>query len=480
MPNKVLNRAIFLKNIMYAFIAQGVSLTLSVIMTLFVPQILGIVEFSYWQLFLFFAGYCGFFHFGLHDGIYLRMGGIEYENLNKKLIGSQFYISLIYYCIIASLIALISIFFVEDSSRRYVLLAVAIYLPIYNAAGFIGYVFQAVNKTKIYSISVVIDKILFVISVLVLLFLSNESFIWLVVLFIVSKLISLCYCIWKAKQILFNEWEPFKNTYKELLSNIVVGLNLMFSNIAGTLILGFGRFVIDRAWGIVTFGVVSFSLLLSYFFLTFIGQISMVLFPALRQINETALNKIYNLCSNVLMILLPGILLAYAPINYYLALLLPQYTESLQYLIFLLPLCIYDGKMNLLCSTFFKVLRKEKLLLRINLSALLFSVVCCLIGAYIIYDLNIVILSMVVAVAFRSVISEIFLSKMMGKRIYKNLGLESFLVIIFIISAWYLSLIDGFVLYFIMYLVYLFLLRKRIIGLLKSIRSRSTRKNASL
>ncbi|WP_249630235.1 hypothetical protein [Streptococcus uberis] len=65
----------FKKNLLAAFSAQGVSLLISILMSLFVPKILGITEFSYWQLFIFYIGYAGFFHFGYNDGLYLKLGG---------------------------------------------------------------------------------------------------------------------------------------------------------------------------------------------------------------------------------------------------------------------------------------------------------------------------------------------------------------------------------------------------------------------
>ena len=73
-----------IRNIIYSFSAQTVSIILSVLMSLLVPKMLGVEDFSYWQLFLFYLSYVGFFHFGITDGVYLKNGGISYENLNKK------------------------------------------------------------------------------------------------------------------------------------------------------------------------------------------------------------------------------------------------------------------------------------------------------------------------------------------------------------------------------------------------------------
>ncbi|WP_236797408.1 hypothetical protein [Bacillus cereus] len=243
----------------------------------------------------------------------------------------------------------------------------------------------------------------------------------------------------------------------------------MFSNVASLLVLGSGRFIVDKVWGITVFGAISFAILMTNFFLTFIGQISMVLFPALRQTDEIGLRKFYYISRDVLGIILAGFLLAYMPLNYILSLWLPQYKESLYYLALLLPLCTYEGKMNLLCTTYFKVLRKERLLLNINLVSLVISIIMSLIGAYVFKNIYIVVIAMVLAVAIRSIISEIYLARFMEANIIKDIFVESILVVVYITCTWYISPVFGFVLYLGAYLLYLLFSRAKLINILKII-----------
>ena len=75
---------IILENITYTFTANIFTMLISVVMTLILPKFLGVTDYSYFQLYIFFISYVGFFHFGWIDGIYLKIGGMEYENLNKN------------------------------------------------------------------------------------------------------------------------------------------------------------------------------------------------------------------------------------------------------------------------------------------------------------------------------------------------------------------------------------------------------------
>ena len=62
-------------NLMYSIVANLLSMFVSAILLLVLPNLLGETEYGYWQLYLFYTSYVGFFHLGLVDGIYLRIGG---------------------------------------------------------------------------------------------------------------------------------------------------------------------------------------------------------------------------------------------------------------------------------------------------------------------------------------------------------------------------------------------------------------------
>ncbi|WP_256704053.1 oligosaccharide flippase family protein [Paenibacillus sp. FSL H8-0259] len=449
-------------NVFYAFSAQGISFLLSVILSLIVPKVLGVEEFSYWQLSIFYMTYLGFFHFGLNDGIYLRLGGAEYGRLDYKSLGSQFWIAFIFHCVIGCSFIIYSLLFIDDWKRQFVFITTGIYLPLINAIGFIGYIFQSVNKTKLFSLSVIIDKLWFIIVVIILLICKNDNFIWFVILDIVGKLASITFLIWNGRIIIISKPYFSKKIFKEIYNNVSVGINLMFSNVAGLFILGSGRFVVDKNWGIEVFGVFSLAVTLATFLLSFIAQISMVLFPALRQSNEEQQKRIFGVSREILGLILPGFLLVYMPLYYILNLWLPQYKESLVYLIFLLPLCVYEGKMNLLCTTYFKVLRLEKKLLKINLISLSLSILLAVLGGYLINNIYVVVLSSVVAIAFRSIVSEFHLMKLIGGKALSGVVEESLLVLIFVGATWFTGPFKGFIIYSFCYGVYLICSKNKI------------------
>lgn len=450
------NKKIFIRNVLFAFMAQGISLLLSILMSLIVPKILNVEQYAYWQLFIFYIGYVGFSHLGLTDGVYLKIGGKNYRDLEYSLYKSQLVLSLLFQIMVAvSLMAVVRHLQIEP--RRLLVIAMALlYMLVFNAAGYFGYVFQAVNKTHTYSMSIIVDRAIFIVAVLAACLVADTNYLYFILFYILSKTIALGYCLWRGWDLVKAPFRLTKKVWHELWSNIFCGSKLLLANIASTLILGVGRIVVDSTWGLTAFGQISFSLSLTAFFLQFISQISMVLFPTLRQVDAHTQQKLYGIIRRALAYILPIAFVVYFPMKVILGIWLPAYQESLTYLAFLLPICTYDGKMQLLCNTYFKVLRKENWLLYCNVIASLLSVVLCTVGAYCFDSVLAVVLGMVVAIAFRSMVAEICLAKMMGAPIAAKLLGESLLVIAFLIGNTVFAGIRSWILFVILYGVYLY------------------------
>ena len=80
----------FIHNFSYALSSNLVTMVVSALTVFIIPKFLGVSDYGYWQLFLFYSSYVPFLQFGWTDGIYLRYGGLEKRDLDKKLFFSQF------------------------------------------------------------------------------------------------------------------------------------------------------------------------------------------------------------------------------------------------------------------------------------------------------------------------------------------------------------------------------------------------------
>lgn len=460
----------FAKNVAVAFIAQGISLIASVLTSLFIPKLLGVEQFSYWQLFIFYSGYVGFFHFGLSDGIYLRYGGKELEELDKPMIGSQYRLMTSWQIVLCIIMLPVLILTTSSPERRIVWACIAVYMLLANIACFWGFVYQAANRTRVYSVQTIISKVAFIFCIALLLFLHYDQFELYIILFIASHLVAALYCIIKSKDFIFAKGTPLKEAVSEAWINIRVGINLTISNIASSLILGIGRIFVDMTQEITEFGLLSFAISLTNFFLQFISQVSMVMFPALRQIEPNKARQLFISLRRNSSYLLCFIMVLFVPMRKILGMWLPQYEVSLNYLTWLLPICIFDGKMQLLYSTYLKVLRKEKSLLAINIISLAVSALLCALSTFVLESLNALVVTMVFCIALRSILSNIVISRNYELSVDSITAWECILSVVFIVSNMYLGLWKAGAIYLAAYCIFMVFNRRYIADILRMIK----------
>ena len=439
------------KNFIFAFVAQGVSLLVSISTNLILPKVMSPTNFSYWQLFIFYSLYIPSLALGLNDGVYLRYGGALKEKLNYDSIKSQYIFGIYYQFILAVVVGGILIFFSHTTKRRFVIFLVLIYYIVYTCHNFLGYIFQAVNETNIYSKSIIIHRIFFLLSQLILIWILCKNVFFYIPFYILAIAIALMYLLLKIYPFFKDANFDFNLGRKEAWISIKVGISLMIANVCSTLVLGVGRQIIDVHWGLLTFGKISFSLTLINFALTFISQIGLVLFPALRRLNRNNLQNYYKNLTLGLFYILPLMYVLYLPLQFILRYWLPDYSKSIDYLSIILPICFFDGKMNLIGNTFFKVLSKQVLLLKINVLAIIFATIWGLIGAYVFNNVTFVIVGMVATIMFRSIISDLILSKDIHVKVINLELMDILLAIIFMLIAnnfaWYIAMIVILVLY---------------------------------
>lgn len=405
----------FKRNISLAFLSQLVALCASLIMALIVPKFLGVEEYGYWQLFLFYAGYVGLFALGVNDGLYLLNGGKHFEDLDVRGIKTQLALFLLLESAFSlSLICIVSVSFGPGTPRFYIGVCVALFLPIFNVSGFLGYMFQALSKTVIYSMGILIAKSVFL-GLSLILILAHGDYLQYVFAHMASQGFALVYLFVKARSAGEIPRGISLDGLAQMAESIKAGLPLMVSNLVAMFILGVGRCIVDIKWGISAFGELSFSLSILNLVMVFVTQLSMVLFPALRRCDASNRKWYYGVISSLLDYVLP---IAYAllPVaSLLVSAWLPQYSASIDYLVLLMPVCLFNAKMDIECTTFMKVLRLERLLLGINILMLVVGSALCIVAAYAFNSIYAVCTAMSLTVISRYCLSRAILDRLLSR-----------------------------------------------------------------
>lgn len=467
----LMDRHSLISNTMVAFLAQGFVMLLSAMQILLVPKVLGVEQYGFWQLFLLYATYVGFFPLGLNDGVYLRNGGKTRDEVDKRSIFSQMLFGLTYETPIAAVVILVAIFGGFNQDREIIIACTGIYIVLQNLVNFMVSTFQAMNEIKRASYARIVERAVFLVPLVILLLAHVQSFIPLVYAYLFAAVVQLMYCLFFFRDFISCGFEGFGRATRDGLTNIRIGIKLMIANIASMLIIGIGQFTIDAAWGIETFGKLSLALSLMNFVLVFVSQVGMVLFPALRQATPRELSRFYLLARDAIGLFFPAVYLLYFPITIVLQLWLPDYANSFIFLAYLIPICIFDSKMNITCTTFFKVCRKEKLLMLINLGTVALSITGAFVGAFVIKSVYAVIGAMVISVVLRSLVSEQLVRRELELKDSGTFAWEVLLSLVFVVSTTLLPGIASFGIFFVVYASYIALHHKRMGELVRTMRN---------
>lgn len=362
-----------MKSIIQVLSANVFVTLIGILQTLLLPLILDPLEYGYWSLYVLYVSYAGFIIFGFCDGFYLKHGGINYKNIDKKLF-SFFHIVLIIYLVIILLIWELYVFlYINDEQKRSIFMFIGIGGFLFALRSYYVLFNQATARFKIYSFGVVIEKIIILAAIILYIQLPNINSSHVIIASVLGKIVTIIYFVYQTREIIFSKTVVTRAYLKDSWNNVTVGFSLTLSGIGIMLISGFGRFFIEKKLGIVELGLYSFMFTISLIFSQTILAISSVLFPTLKRIAEERAKYLLEELDGLIIYFSSLILLMYYPARLLLENIFIEYTSSMQLLIFLFPIIVSQARMSLVFNTLYKVLRYEKQLM-INV---LYSLVVC-------------------------------------------------------------------------------------------------------
>ncbi len=426
-------------NLAYAIIAQGIGLLSSILTSLVLPKVLGVDEYAYWQLFLMYSAYSGFALLGLNDGVFLRLGGKRYSEINKGELKAQQLVIAASQMLVAigCLVAIAGADF--DGYRGVVFSLCVLFGLLANLAQCLRYVFQCTNLTRISSIADFSFKGIFFIYMGTGLALGVNSSFPYIVGYVICQAIALLYICVCARDLLLAK-ASFSGVLRICASDIKSGLKIMVAFYADSLIAGFTRMLTDWRLGLAAFGKLSLSFSITSFVLGFIGQVSIVVFPLLKRLGLDGQKEKYLSIRLILHTVLPCAYLLYIPGKVVLGAWLPAYEESLRYLALTLPLCVYSCKANLLFNTYMKIERREGTLCLVNLVAMLFNGLLASLSIVGFTSIEAAACGIIATVWLRDLAFENLMSRRFGNSIVSFSLAEAIITVGFMASSWLMDI----------------------------------------
>ena len=212
-------------------------------------------NYSLWQVFVFYSSYTGVFLLGINDGFIIKNAGKEYKELNKEQLFLKFCVSFCLELILGVLIFLFIVVF-NIKNRLFIYISLVLYMVFQNSFALIGSYHQATNNNKLYSKGCILERIVFLLLLLIALFFNLNEYFYFILFNLLSVFISLVYLYIKSNLKLKIKFTSLTNELCDVRDDIQVGFKIMLANLSGTLIMGGCRMLIDNNWDITIFGKV--------------------------------------------------------------------------------------------------------------------------------------------------------------------------------------------------------------------------------
>lgn len=314
------------KGIVYVFIANVINLIISLFTGFVLPKILSIETYSSIKLFQLYITYIGILHLGFADGMYLRIGGKNLENINKEEVQQEFKTFKIFQILVTILAIIVSIILKNEM----LLFCSLVILPI-NIGNYLRQVYQAIGLFKKYSNFMNINTLLIFFINLILLFIVKTDNPQIYIICYIIVYIIYWIIIERETTKIFGK-RKVKADKKFFFEDIKSGFLLMIGNFCNVIFTGIDRIFVQNLLGSIKFAFYSFAVSVENLMNVFITPISTVMYNYLC--NNKSKEQIINL-KNMILLFASVVVVAIFPAKFIVEIWLQKYLDSLDVLFLL-------------------------------------------------------------------------------------------------------------------------------------------------
>lgn len=261
------------KGLFQVLIANIISLLISLIMNFFVPKYLSMDSYAMYKTYALYITYAGFFHLGYADGMYLKYGGKDINEIDRKELADN-YKNFIYLILLMATI----VFIIGFAIRDYIIVAFSFGLISANILGYLKNLYQATGEFGAYSRATNYERLgVLILTLFFLLVIKTDNYIVYIAVQVVVGVVVALYLSFRLEHKLhfFKLGKFSKKEYKE---NIPSGLVLMLGNFSSNIFTGLDRWFIKFLMSNTYFALYSFASSLLNLLNVFITPITVSLY----------------------------------------------------------------------------------------------------------------------------------------------------------------------------------------------------------
>ena len=365
-----------LKSLAFLVASNMLTMLVGVLSGFIVPKMLSITDYGFFKIYSLYCNYLPLFHLGLSTGIYLKYGGMNYEQLNRSYFRFYFRILVLSQLFISLLFILVSCF-VTNGDYAIIILSLSFTLIITNLINYFQLISQFTERYKEYSFRNLINSSLTAIVILTFFFFYKAEIYYvdyisyILTTILISAVLAFWY-IFTYRDIVFGPITEKPD--KQLIIYIYKqGFLLLLAGLVSQIILNLDRQFVSILFSTDEYAIYAFAYSLLNFVIVFIGTISTVIYPSLKRADISVIRSSYRTSISIVSILSSISMVFYYFSSLIINVFLSKYSQSMVFLSIISPSIIFISVINIVTHNYFKALGKEKNYFLISLFVLFIS-----------------------------------------------------------------------------------------------------------
>lgn len=361
---------------------------LTIIVALFngfiIPKQLGVTDYAYYRIYMLYIAYAGVTHLGFVNGIYLKYGSYNLDELPKGKFSGFGKMMLLLQVVIMALMSAV-LFFARGNMDPNVVIAYAfiiVNIPLINIKWFYSSINQFTKRFVIDSYVTYGQNVMMLIMVVVIMVMHWYNFIVLLLFTTAINAICMIAVIVQNKTIVVAKSE--KKIWEEGVTLIKSGFFLMVSEFVAIIILGIDSIFVQNLFSMEDFAMYSFAVSIISVIYSLISTVSNLIYPYLVRVEEEKYAEYYTLMSDILTVVSIFAMLAFFVAKFIVVTWLDKYSASISINAILFGTVIFRTLIMLVCGNYFKVLKMIKEYTKNNVFAIVISFITDLL-AYLIF-----------------------------------------------------------------------------------------------
>ena len=422
-----------LKDIFKVALSNITTILSGVVVGFLVPKILSVEGYGLYKTFTLYASYLGLFTLGMVDGIVLKYGAKNYNELDRSQFRAYFKWCMLLqgFFTLSAVVASVII----GGDYGFILMLLGLNLLATNFLGYFQQISQITQRFNEYSIRKVLLSVFSIVFVIVLFLLYKNGYAISFRLYgggVVSfNFILLMWYFFTYRDICFGKGLPLLGSFRRVLGLMAEGLPLMFANLSSILVLSLDRQFVNVLFTTTEYAIYAFAYSMMSLVAVATSAISMVLYPFLKRMDVGQFKDAYNKFLILITVFVFGMASCFYPLRIIVEWILPKYIDSLQIFKIIIPGVAISSAIHVIMHNYYKTLGQNKKYFNINLIVLLISVVTNLLAYELFGTMESISIASVITILIWYILADRILKNKCKSNIIKNLSYILTMIFVF-------------------------------------------------